>query len=219
MATDRPRREESDAELAHDADLGDERVRNDDVARDFGTTEPPDPLGQAEPWVTEAHLAERGPSGRAADLDETDLDEVDGDPDAESGLGEAAAAAPARRRRPSRAEREARAARQEAAGRAGNEAQVAARAADGAGDGGNGGEPPTELEHHHANEPAHPRKGLFGRTADFMRASFAELRRVQWPDRRQVGQGTAVTLGFVVVAGAYLGLLDAIWNPIVQAIL
>ena len=42
---------------------------------------------------------------------------------------------------------------------------------------------------------------------------------MQWPDRRQVGQGTAVTLGFVVVAGAYLGLLDAIWNPIIQAIL
>ena len=32
-----------------------------------------------------------------------------------------------------------------------------------------------------------------------------ELRRVQWPDRRQVGQGTAVVLGFVVVAGGYLG--------------
>jgi preprotein translocase SecE subunit len=47
---------------------------------------------------------------------------------------------------------------------------------------------------------------------------LAELRRVQWPDRRQVGQGTRVTLGFVVVAGAYLGLLDAIWNPIIQAI-
>ena len=46
-----------------------------------------------------------------------------------------------------------------------------------------------------------------------------ELRRVQWPDRRQVGQGTAVVIGFVVVAGVYLGVLDAIWNPIVQAII
>ena len=78
---------------------------------------------------------------------------------------------------------------------------------------------PGPEEHHHANEPAHPRKGLFGRAADFLRASYAELRRVQWPDRRQVGQGTAVTLGFVIVAGAYLGLLDAIWNPVIQAIL
>jgi preprotein translocase SecE subunit len=46
-----------------------------------------------------------------------------------------------------------------------------------------------------------------------------ELRRVQWPDRRQVGQGTAVTLGFVVLAGGYLGLLDAIWRPLIEAIL
>jgi preprotein translocase SecE subunit len=63
------------------------------------------------------------------------------------------------------------------------------------------------------------RRGLFGRTADFLRASWTELRRVQWPDRRQVGQGTAVTIGFVLVAGAYLGLLDAIWSPLIQKIL
>jgi preprotein translocase SecE subunit len=174
MATDRPRRGEES-----DADLGDDRVRDDEFARDFGASDPPDPLGQAEPAVTEAHIA--GPDGP--------------------------------RRRPSRAEREARRARQEAAARSGNEAQLSKQVA-------NGEPAPAEQpEHRHANEPAHPRKGLFGRTADFLRSSYAELRRVQWPDRRQVGQGTAVTLGFVVVAGAYLGLLDAIWNPIIQAIL
>src|SRR4051794_1599575 len=77
-----------------------------------------------------------------------------------------------------------------------------------------------EPEHHgHGHEHATHRKGLFGRAVDFLRASWAELGRVQWPDRRQVGQGTAVVIGFVLVAGAYLGVLDAIWNPIVQAIL
>jgi preprotein translocase SecE subunit len=79
-----------------------------------------------------------------------------------------------------------------------------------------GRQPEPAHEHEHV---AHPRKGLFGRAADFLRACVAELRRVQWPDRRQVGQGTAVVIGFVLVAGAYLGVLDAIWNPIVQAIL
>ena len=74
-----------------------------------------------------------------------------------------------------------------------------------------------EPPHGHAHEV--PRKGLFGRAADFLRACVAELRRVQWPDRRQVGQGTAVVIGFVIVAGVYLGVLDAIWNPIVQAII
>jgi preprotein translocase SecE subunit len=82
--------------------------------------------------------------------------------------------------------------------------------------GGRGGKGPIE-EH----EVVHggPRKGLFGRAGDFLRASWNELKRVQWPDRRQVGQGTAVVVGFVVVAGAYLGALDALWNPIIQAIL
>jgi preprotein translocase SecE subunit len=58
-----------------------------------------------------------------------------------------------------------------------------------------------------------------GGVVGFVRASVDELRRVQWPDRRQVGQGTAVTLGFVVIAGGYLGLLDAIWKPLIDAIL
>jgi len=177
MATDRPRRGESDAE----EDLGDDRVRDDDYERDFGQAEPPDPLGQSEPAVTEAHIAEAGPDG------------------------------PERPRRRSRAERAQRAEAAAAAGRAGNELQQSEAVPN--------GEAQVPEEHHHANEPAHPRKGIFGRAADFLRASAAELRRVQWPDRRQVGQGTAVTLGFTVLAGGYLGLLDAIWKPLIEAIL
>jgi preprotein translocase subunit SecE len=46
-----------------------------------------------------------------------------------------------------------------------------------------------------------------------------ELKRVQWPNRRQTGQGTAVTLGFVIIAGSFLGLADAAWKPLVEAIL
>ncbi len=38
-------------------------------------------------------------------------------------------------------------------------------------------------------------------------------------DSWQVVKGTPGVTGFVVVAGVYLGLLDAIWNPIVQAII
>jgi len=58
-----------------------------------------------------------------------------------------------------------------------------------------------------------------GRVLAFLGHCVDELRRVQWPDRRQVGQATAVVLGFVVIAGGYLGLMDAIWKPLVQAIL
>ncbi|MSW95940.1 MAG: preprotein translocase subunit SecE [Actinobacteria bacterium] len=53
----------------------------------------------------------------------------------------------------------------------------------------------------------------------FLRASWAELQRVQWPDRRQVGQATAVVLGFVVVAGLYLGLADFVAQKVVDIII
>jgi preprotein translocase SecE subunit len=54
---------------------------------------------------------------------------------------------------------------------------------------------------------------------NFVKACWAELQRVQWPDRSQVGQGTAVVLGFVVLAGAYLGLADVVAQEIVDFIL
>lgn len=69
--------------------------------------------------------------------------------------------------------------------------------------------------HAGAVAPTHRR----GRATTFLRNSAQELKRVQWPDRRQTGQGTAVTLGFVVLAGGFLGLMDAIWRPIVEAII
>jgi preprotein translocase SecE subunit len=68
-------------------------------------------------------------------------------------------------------------------------------------------------------EAAPRRRGPFGRLIAFLGHCIDELRRVQWPDRRQVGQGTAVVLGFVILAGGYLGLLDAIWKPLIEAIL
>jgi preprotein translocase subunit SecE len=57
------------------------------------------------------------------------------------------------------------------------------------------------------------------RAIGFLRASWAELQRVQWPDRRQVFQATAVVLGFVAIAGAYLGLADYVAKEIVEYIL
>jgi preprotein translocase SecE subunit len=53
----------------------------------------------------------------------------------------------------------------------------------------------------------------------FLRACWSELQRVQWPDRRQVGQATAVVIGFVVVAGLYLGVADYVAKQIVNAII
>jgi preprotein translocase subunit SecE len=62
-------------------------------------------------------------------------------------------------------------------------------------------------------------RGGGNRLFNFLGHVVDELRRVQWPDRRQVGQSTLVVLLFVIIAGSYLGLLDAIWQPLIKAIL
>jgi preprotein translocase subunit SecE len=64
-----------------------------------------------------------------------------------------------------------------------------------------------------------PTKASGNRVFNFLRASWAELQRVQWPDRKQVAQATAVVAGFVIVAGLYLGLADTVAQKIVNYIL
>jgi preprotein translocase subunit SecE len=63
------------------------------------------------------------------------------------------------------------------------------------------------------------RRSLPARAVAFLRASWAELQRVQWPDRPQVSQATAVVLGFVAIAGLYLGVADWVAQKIVNLIL
>ena len=57
------------------------------------------------------------------------------------------------------------------------------------------------------------------RVIQFLVAVWAELQRVQWPNRQALVTLTGVVLGFVLIAGGYLGLLDAIFSKLIQAIL
>ncbi|HEX4733272.1 MAG TPA: preprotein translocase subunit SecE [Thermoleophilaceae bacterium] len=57
------------------------------------------------------------------------------------------------------------------------------------------------------------------RVVGFLIASWAELQRVQWPNRQQLTSLTGITLLFVLIVGGYLGLLDAIFSKLVSAIL
>jgi preprotein translocase subunit SecE len=77
--------------------------------------------------------------------------------------------------------------------------------------------PPGTRTAPHPGEDAHGRGG--NRFLNFLRACWAELQRVQWPDRRQVGQATLVVLGFVIVAGAFLGLADYVAERVVDLII
>jgi preprotein translocase SecE subunit len=57
------------------------------------------------------------------------------------------------------------------------------------------------------------------RVIAFLQNVWAELKRVQWPDRRTLTQLTGVVLVFVIIMGAYLGLLDALFNKLIQQII
>jgi preprotein translocase subunit SecE len=67
----------------------------------------------------------------------------------------------------------------------------------------------------HGSHPARRRNGPIG----FAQGSWRELQRVQWPDQRQVVQATGVVIGFVIVAGAYLGVADWVATKLVNFIL
>jgi preprotein translocase SecE subunit len=58
-----------------------------------------------------------------------------------------------------------------------------------------------------------------GRLINFLRGSWRELQRVQWPDRRQVVQATGVVLGFVIFAGLFLGGADWVAGKLVTFVL
>jgi preprotein translocase subunit SecE len=59
------------------------------------------------------------------------------------------------------------------------------------------------------------RGGVIG----FFISCWAELRKVQWPDRETLVQATAVTIIFVAVAATYLGALDSAFSFLIKQIL
>jgi preprotein translocase SecE subunit len=73
-----------------------------------------------------------------------------------------------------------------------------------------------ELQKKGQAEKAERRRGpIIG----FLLSCWAELKRVQWPDRDTLVQASAVTFIFVAIMAAYLGALDAAFNWFVKQLL
>ena len=66
-----------------------------------------------------------------------------------------------------------------------------------------------------AEKPDKRRGGVFG----FFASCWAELKKVQWPDRDTLVQASAVTIIFVAIMAAYLGALDAGFNWLIKQLL
>ena len=55
-----------------------------------------------------------------------------------------------------------------------------------------------------------------GAVTGFIASCWAELKRVQWPNRDTLVQASAVTVLFVAVMATYLGILDAVFSQLVD---
>jgi len=69
-----------------------------------------------------------------------------------------------------------------------------------------------------------PVKQQTGRKAEhprgqFVRESYAELKKVDWPSRRQTFQGVVVVIIACTIVGFYLWGLDQIIRPVVDRVL
>jgi preprotein translocase subunit SecE len=53
----------------------------------------------------------------------------------------------------------------------------------------------------------------------FVRESWAELKKVEWPSRSQVVQGTIVVIIACVIVGTYLYAADQVFKPFVRTVL
>jgi preprotein translocase subunit SecE len=70
-----------------------------------------------------------------------------------------------------------------------------------------------------SREIAQPRRGLIFGTIGFIGESWAELKKVDWPKRPQVVQGTIVVLVACLIIGAYLYGADRAIQPFVRDVL
>ena len=75
-------------------------------------------------------------------------------------------------------------------------------------------EPPRQPAEPRAERRAEVRPGTPG--LRFFEESWAELKKVEWPNQQQLVSGTAVVIIACLITGAYLYLNDQIWQWVVE---
>lgn len=68
-------------------------------------------------------------------------------------------------------------------------------------------------------KPAEKKPGVFARLKKYFRDTKSEVKKVAWPTKQQTINNTGVVIACIVVVGAFIGVLDAIFTYGLQALL
>ena len=75
--------------------------------------------------------------------------------------------------------------------------------------------PARPVAHREAGGDQPERRGRFR----FFHESYAELKKVEWPDQKAVISGTTVVIIACIIVGTFLWLNDELWKYVVQHVL
>jgi preprotein translocase subunit SecE len=78
--------------------------------------------------------------------------------------------------------------------------------------------PPRRPDRPTANAQPEPHREHHNRRFNFIRESWEELHKVEWPTQSQVIQGTVVVLVACIIVGFYLWGADQIFRRLVQQV-
>lgn len=68
-------------------------------------------------------------------------------------------------------------------------------------------------------KPAEKKPGVFARLKKYFRDTKSEVKKVAWPTKQQTINNTGVVIACIVVVGAFIGVLDAVFTFGQQALL
>ncbi|HIU71401.1 MAG TPA: preprotein translocase subunit SecE [Candidatus Galloscillospira excrementipullorum] len=68
-------------------------------------------------------------------------------------------------------------------------------------------------------KPAEKKPGVFARLKKYFRDTKSEVKKVAWPTKQQTINNTGVVIACIVVVGAFIGVLDAVFAFGLQALL
>ncbi len=68
-------------------------------------------------------------------------------------------------------------------------------------------------------KPAEKNPGIFARIRKYFRDTKSEVKKVVWPTRQQIVNNTGVVIACIIVVGAFIGVLDAVFTFGLQTLL